>query len=404
MSNFNRSPLLSLKSPVVAPNPNRVSQYTEVDISEYFDESVGEHDFLPSVPASPLRALFSTTMTSNNIPPRATTRSTSPNKNTFLMQKRADLAMVPGPQLSSPPRPPRLPRSNAADAPRSVISSIPTARSRPVSVSSSPTPPRQYLINQNTAQESHIPLSMQPDLEKVLRKPTYLGKPAGSSPPPTVILPTSSDYFNRKEATEMVRKTRRIRNARRILMVFIIVFAVALGVAAGVITVVLKKKASSGENDHAVPVNTNHSNAPGQGNSNLLRRSPNPSFQGDGTFYNTGLGACGETSNDEELVCALNVIQFKDLNGNPNNSVFCGRCLEVSGPLGSVKVKIVDKCPGCKEGDLDLSPAAFKKIAKIDDGRVSISWKFCEEDVNLKAADDATRAILEAISSAVGHQ
>ena len=35
------------------------------------------------------------------------------------------------------------------------------------------------------------------------------------------------------------------------------------------------------------------------------------------------------------------------------------------------------QCPSCKSGALDLSPAAFAKIAHIDQGRVPISWERC---------------------------
>ncbi|CAG8783498.1 13619_t:CDS:2, partial [Acaulospora morrowiae] len=62
---------------------------------------------------------------------------------------------------------------------------------------------------------------------------------------------------------------------------------------------------------------------------------------------------------------------------DPSNSPVCGKCILVSGPKGSVKVKVVDKCPVCKSGDVDMSSTAFKQIADMDDGRVSITWKGC---------------------------
>ncbi|ORX97261.1 barwin-like endoglucanase [Basidiobolus meristosporus CBS 931.73] len=96
-------------------------------------------------------------------------------------------------------------------------------------------------------------------------------------------------------------------------------------------------------------------------------------FKGEGTFYAPGLGACEVTSGPNELIAALNAPQY----GNaPRGSDSCFKCASVTGPKGSVKVKIVDKCPGCKHGDLDLSPAAFNKIANEADGRVSISWTY----------------------------
>lgn len=56
---------------------------------------------------------------------------------------------------------------------------------------------------------------------------------------------------------------------------------------------------------------------------------------------------------------------------NPNNNPLCGKYINVHGPNGSVRVKIVDTCPPCAFGDVDLSPAAFGKIGDFVKGRVS---------------------------------
>ncbi|KAK9687746.1 hypothetical protein K7432_014666 [Basidiobolus ranarum] len=96
-------------------------------------------------------------------------------------------------------------------------------------------------------------------------------------------------------------------------------------------------------------------------------------FQGEGTYYAPGLGACEITNGSNDMIAALNAPQY----GNaPRGSLSCFKCATVTGPKGSVKVKIVDKCPSCKHGDLDLSPAAFNKVADEAAGRVSISWSF----------------------------
>jgi hypothetical protein len=43
-------------------------------------------------------------------------------------------------------------------------------------------------------------------------------------------------------------------------------------------------------------------------------------------------------------------------------------------------VHIIDQCPECKYGDIDLSPEAFDYLAPRIDGRIKISWKLvpCE--------------------------
>ncbi|KAI8318777.1 barwin-like endoglucanase, partial [Martensiomyces pterosporus] len=98
-------------------------------------------------------------------------------------------------------------------------------------------------------------------------------------------------------------------------------------------------------------------------------------FSGDGTFYSPGLGSCGINSSESELVAAINAPQY-GTTPNPNNAPVCGRCALVTGPNGQVKVKIVDRCPVCKTGDLDLSPAAFNQIGSAAAGRIKISWSF----------------------------
>lgn len=96
-------------------------------------------------------------------------------------------------------------------------------------------------------------------------------------------------------------------------------------------------------------------------------------FKGDGTYYNAGMGSCGKTNTDHDMIAALNAPQM-GYAPNPNNNPMCGKYAKVKGPKGTVRVKIVDTCPPCKKGSLDLSPAAFMKIADLAAGRVPITW------------------------------
>jgi expansin (peptidoglycan-binding protein) len=94
---------------------------------------------------------------------------------------------------------------------------------------------------------------------------------------------------------------------------------------------------------------------------------------GEGTYYGaTGGGACSYDPTPQNLmVAAMNAPQW-------NNSAVCGMCVEVTGPKGAgskIVVRIVDLCPECKSGDLDLSPEAFALIADPVAGRVKISWQ-----------------------------
>jgi expansin (peptidoglycan-binding protein) len=94
-----------------------------------------------------------------------------------------------------------------------------------------------------------------------------------------------------------------------------------------------------------------------------------PELSGDGTYYAAdGTGNCSfDASPDNLLVAAMNKPDYGDAD-------WCGACVEVTGPKGTVKVRIVDSCPGCAHGDLDLSPQAFDMIADHAAGRVPITW------------------------------
>ena len=99
--------------------------------------------------------------------------------------------------------------------------------------------------------------------------------------------------------------------------------------------------------------------------------------KGEATFFKTnGRGAClFPATPDDLMVAALNPADF-------NGATLCGSYLRITGPLGEVTVRAVDLCPGCKTGDLDLSPEAFSKIAKRSMGRVDISWKVISPELN----------------------
>ncbi|CEG81438.1 hypothetical protein RMATCC62417_15645 [Rhizopus microsporus] len=99
------------------------------------------------------------------------------------------------------------------------------------------------------------------------------------------------------------------------------------------------------------------------------------SYSGDGTFYTPGLGSCGWTNSETDYIAALNHVQMGN-GANSNKNPNCGKHITVKGPSGSVTVKIVDTCPGCSSGDVDMSPAAFQKIAKLSQGRVPITWSW----------------------------
>jgi expansin (peptidoglycan-binding protein) len=95
-----------------------------------------------------------------------------------------------------------------------------------------------------------------------------------------------------------------------------------------------------------------------------------PTYTGDGTFYGaTGEGNCLYEASSDRMIGAMNQQDYE-------NSQACGAYLRVTGPNGkSLTIKVVDRCPECQPGDIDLSQEAFAQLAPVSAGRVKVSWQ-----------------------------
>jgi expansin (peptidoglycan-binding protein) len=74
----------------------------------------------------------------------------------------------------------------------------------------------------------------------------------------------------------------------------------------------------------------------------------------------------------------------------------CGGYIDVKGPKGSVRVKVVDQCPECEKGHLDLSEAAFARIGNVSEGIIPISYKGVQNPplpgpITMKVKDGASQ-------------
>ncbi|CEG83976.1 hypothetical protein RMATCC62417_17836 [Rhizopus microsporus] len=99
-------------------------------------------------------------------------------------------------------------------------------------------------------------------------------------------------------------------------------------------------------------------------------------FWGLSTYYEVGSGSCGEYDNDSELVVALNRDQMA--NGpNPNTNPNCDHMVFISGDSGSTTARIVDTCPSCPSGTLDMSPSVYERVCgSLASGVCTIRWNF----------------------------
>ncbi|KAG6604684.1 Expansin protein 3 [Phytophthora cinnamomi] len=107
-------------------------------------------------------------------------------------------------------------------------------------------------------------------------------------------------------------------------------------------------------------------------------------FQGDGTPYNlngVNMGNCAFMSSWSKAATnyvAVNQAQWDGLK-------HCGQCIEATcidskckNKNSAVILQVVDRCPECKYGDLDMSPSALTKIVGYNPGRIKIGWKYVD--------------------------
>ncbi|KAF5677016.1 extracellular cellulase [Fusarium heterosporum] len=100
---------------------------------------------------------------------------------------------------------------------------------------------------------------------------------------------------------------------------------------------------------------------------------------GTSTHYggNVSGGNCGFV--DYSIPSGLYGTAFSG--SNWNTAGVCGNCIEVTGPTGKkAKVMIVDKCPECDKGHLDLFENTFAAVGGTD-GLVKTSWRAISCDI-----------------------
>lgn len=95
-----------------------------------------------------------------------------------------------------------------------------------------------------------------------------------------------------------------------------------------------------------------------------------PVRTGRATHYRlASLGNCSfpDEPGADQLYVALNAADY-------GTAALCGAHLAVEGNRGSVTVKVVDQCPECPPGALDLSETAFARVTG-DAGVTTVRWR-----------------------------
>jgi expansin len=91
---------------------------------------------------------------------------------------------------------------------------------------------------------------------------------------------------------------------------------------------------------------------------------------GEATHYvlQPGNGNCSyPAANTAQYFVALSPAEY-------GIAAACGSYIEVTGPDGSVTAEVVDQCPPCQSGHIDLGEPAFSQIAPLAAGLVSVSY------------------------------
>ncbi|KAI0172484.1 RlpA-like double-psi beta-barrel-protein domain-containing protein-containing protein [Hypoxylon sp. FL1284] len=110
-------------------------------------------------------------------------------------------------------------------------------------------------------------------------------------------------------------------------------------------------------------------------------------YSGDMTYYTPGLGACGKQNTEADHIVAVAPAQYGH-DANPNNAKVCGRRIKIKYGGRSATATVVDKCPSCASGSIDVSPAVFRQLAPLDKGRVKVTWSYVGSSSAVVAAED----------------
>ncbi|KAG6816579.1 hypothetical protein H0H87_004879 [Tephrocybe sp. NHM501043] len=94
-------------------------------------------------------------------------------------------------------------------------------------------------------------------------------------------------------------------------------------------------------------------------------------FSGKATYFEVGLGSCGQTNVNSDYIVALSPSTYA-------GGSRCGKQVKITDKAtGTHAVATVrDTCPGCSAGDLDMSPSLFSHFENLDKGTFQVEWEF----------------------------
>ncbi|KAI0262548.1 riboflavin-aldehyde forming enzyme [Gloeopeniophorella convolvens] len=93
------------------------------------------------------------------------------------------------------------------------------------------------------------------------------------------------------------------------------------------------------------------------------------SESGRGTWFDVGLGACGEYNVNSDLIVALATPDYA-------NGAHCDKKITITANGRTATALVRDECPSCAQGSIDMSPSLFQHFAGLDVGVVQVTWQY----------------------------
>ncbi|KAI9493575.1 RlpA-like double-psi beta-barrel-protein domain-containing protein-containing protein [Zychaea mexicana] len=97
-------------------------------------------------------------------------------------------------------------------------------------------------------------------------------------------------------------------------------------------------------------------------------------YSGWATYHNAAgeeVGSCGQPANDNDYIVSLSAKMM-------SQEYQCGRNVTLTTGRKSVNVMVTSTCEGCSQYDVVLTPAAFKRLGSIAQGRIPVKWSFSD--------------------------
>jgi len=101
-------------------------------------------------------------------------------------------------------------------------------------------------------------------------------------------------------------------------------------------------------------------------------------FSGRFTWFADGLGACGKYNTPSQHIVALNSAQYGG--GSPGPQ--CFKMISITANGKTATAQIMDECPGCPYGGLDMSTGLFQVFADLGAGVLQGTWDFIDGSGN----------------------